>query len=221
MALLSATGVRADPVLNHNFVVSLIDTTQHARRPRRARRRRRSSTSPSAASASARASRCRCSPRSTRRAAATAPCSSFPSRVTWTNLTLKKGIGVGTALWDWHYGFVEGRGKRRDGVDRAARTTRTLPSNIWYFRRGLPVKYTGPSLNATQNNVAIESIEIAHEGIHQVPASAAAAPPSARSRDWWVSRWTSRSANVTSTVRAVDGDALLSPQVHAGDRRAR
>ena len=43
-----------------------------------------------------------------------------------------------------------------------------LPSNIWFFRRGLPVKYTGPSLNATQNNVAIEAIEIAHEGIHQV-----------------------------------------------------
>ena len=31
------------------------------------------------------------------------------------------------------------------------------------------VKYTGPSLNATQNAVAIEAIEIAHEGLHLVP----------------------------------------------------
>ena len=44
-----------------------------------------------------------------------------------------------------------------------------VPVQVWYFRRGLPVKYTGPSLNATQNSVAIEAIEIAHEGIHQVP----------------------------------------------------
>jgi phage tail-like protein len=92
----------------------------------------------------------------------------FPTRVTWSNITLKRGISVGTALWDWHYGFVEGKGKRRDGVIMLLNDLR-LPNNIWCFRRGLPVKYTGPSLNATQNNVAIESIEIAHEGIYQIP----------------------------------------------------
>jgi len=37
----------------------------------------------------------------------------------------------------------------------------------------LPVKYTGPALNATQSSVAIESIEIAHEGLSQVPAGSA------------------------------------------------
>jgi hypothetical protein len=46
---------------------------------------------------------------------------------------------------------------------------RLAPSNIWYFRRGLPLKYSGPQMNATQTNVAIESIEIAHEGIYQLP----------------------------------------------------
>jgi phage tail-like protein len=64
---------------------------------------------------------------------------------------------------------VEGRGKRRDGII-ALLDDRRGPNNIWYFQRGLPVKYTGPSLNATQNNVAIESIEIAHEGIYQLPS---------------------------------------------------
>ena len=92
----------------------------------------------------------------------------FPTRVTWSNITLKKGIGAGTALWDWHYGFVQGTGQRRDGMIILLNDLR-LPNNIWCFRRGLPIKYTGPSLNATQNNVAIESIEIAHEGIYQVP----------------------------------------------------
>ena len=44
-----------------------------------------------------------------------------------------------------------------------------MPQQHLVLPRGLPVKYTGPPLNATQNNVAIESIEIAHEGIYQVP----------------------------------------------------
>jgi phage tail-like protein len=91
----------------------------------------------------------------------------FPTRVEWGAITLKKGIG-GTALWDWHYGFVEGMGKRRDGVI-VLLNSQKLPANIWSFRRGLPTKYTGPQMNATQNNVAIESIEITHEGIYQVP----------------------------------------------------
>ena len=31
------------------------------------------------------------------------------------------------------------------------------------------MKYTGPTMNASENNVAIEAIEIAHEGVYQVP----------------------------------------------------
>jgi phage tail-like protein len=92
----------------------------------------------------------------------------FPTRVSWSNITLKKGLGANPTLWDWHYGFVEGRGRRRDGVIILLNDLR-VPHNIWYFRRGLPVKYSGPQLNAAQSNVAIESIEISHEGIYQVP----------------------------------------------------
>ena len=93
----------------------------------------------------------------------------FPTRVKWSNITLKKGVGANTALWDWHYGFVEGTGKRRDGIIILQDDQHT-PHNIWYFRRGLPLKYTGPTMNASQNSVAIESIEISHEGLYQVPA---------------------------------------------------
>ena len=97
----------------------------------------------------------------------------FPGRVSFGNLTLKKGQGTSSALWDWHYGFVDGRGKRRDGLIVLLNEIH-LPNNIWYFRRGLPLKYTAPALNATQNTVAIESIEIAHEGLWQLPFVGAA-----------------------------------------------
>lgn len=92
----------------------------------------------------------------------------FPTRVRWTNLTLRKGIGAGTTLWDWHYDFVLGNGKRRDGVIVLLDDLQ-LPHNIWYFRQGLPVRYSGPAMNAQESRVAIEAIEIAHEGIYQVP----------------------------------------------------
>jgi phage tail-like protein len=92
----------------------------------------------------------------------------FPTRTKWTNLTLKKGVGAGQDLWSWHYDFVEGHGKRRDGVISLLNELH-LPSHIWYFRRGLPLKYSGPSLQAERSTVAIESIEIAHEGLYQVP----------------------------------------------------
>jgi phage tail-like protein len=162
MALLSATGVRADPLLNHNFIVSLLDS---------------SSTLGTLAGgvldvAIGGFSECAglemsMPPEEYKEGGRNGAVLKFPSRITWTNLTLKKGIGIGTALWDWHFGFVEGRGRRRDGAIMLL-NEQHLPSVIWFFRRGLPVKYTGPSLNATQNNVAIEAIEIAHEGIHQV-----------------------------------------------------
>ena len=167
MALLGAT-VRTDPVLNRNFVISLIDT---------------SSTLAAVGSIALSAisdvvaggfSECTGLEMSLKveeynEGGRNGTVLKFPTRVSWSNITLKKGIGANTELWDWHYGFVEGRGRRRDGVIMLLTELR-MPSNIWYFRRGLPVKYTGPSLNATQNNVAIESIEIVHEGIYQVPA---------------------------------------------------
>jgi phage tail-like protein len=92
----------------------------------------------------------------------------FPSRVRWSNLLLKRGVTSSTTLWDWHYSFVEGRGKRRDGIIFLQDDTHT-PHNVWYFRRGLPLKYSGPALNAAQSSVAIEALEITHEGLYQVP----------------------------------------------------
>jgi phage tail-like protein len=39
------------------------------------------------------------------------------------------------------------------------------PVKLWFFRNGIPLKWTGPSLSATQNEAAIETLEIAHEGL--------------------------------------------------------
>jgi phage tail-like protein len=98
----------------------------------------------------------------------------FPTRVTYTNITLKRGVGFGEDLWNWHYSFVQGKGKRRDGMI-ALQNEQHIPVKMWIFKRGLPVKWAGPALNASQSAVAIESIEIAHEGLELISPGAVAA----------------------------------------------
>jgi phage tail-like protein len=88
----------------------------------------------------------------------------FPTRVKWANLRLKRGVALTDDLWRWHFGFVRGQVVRRDGVV-TLQDEQQNPVKMWSFTRGLPVKWTGPSLNATQNQVAIEELEIAHEGL--------------------------------------------------------
>jgi phage tail-like protein len=92
----------------------------------------------------------------------------FPTRGNPSNLTLKRGIARTDELWSWHEGFLEGRGRRKDGIVLLLDDERSVV-RIWAFRRGLPIKWTGPSLKASSNEVAIESLEIVHEGVRAVP----------------------------------------------------
>jgi phage tail-like protein len=95
----------------------------------------------------------------------------FPTRVSWANIRLKRGVALNDELWKWHYSFVEGKGARRDGTIML-QDDQHLPVRVWSFKRALPVKWTGPALNAMQSNVAIEELEIAHEGVSvQTPGS--------------------------------------------------
>lgn len=160
-------GLRSDPVLGHNFLISLLDTSSSLALAK--------TIAVSAITDVALGGFSECSglemsmqPEEYKEGGRNGAVLKFPNRVAWSNIILKRGVGSGMALWDWHYGFVEGRGRRRDGLIVLLNDLH-LPNNIWHFRRGLPVKYTAPSLNATQNSVAIESIEIAHEGIYQTP----------------------------------------------------
>jgi len=88
----------------------------------------------------------------------------FPTRTTHSAITLRRGIGLNNDLWVWHNGFVLGQGKRRDGLV-ILQNENHEPIKVWAFRRGLPSKYRGPTLNANQSAVAIEELEIVHEGL--------------------------------------------------------
>lgn len=164
-SVLGEVGIRLDPLLSYNFVVSLVDTSSSL-----VKQIALTAIFDVLAGGFTECSGLEMSldVEEFKEGGNNGAILKFPTRVKWSNITLKKGMGAGQTLWDWHYGFVEGKGKRRDGVIMLLNDLH-LPNNIWHFRRGLPVKYTGPTMNAAQNQVAIESIEIAHEGIYQLP----------------------------------------------------
>jgi phage tail-like protein len=163
MALADEMGLRIDPVLAHNFLITFVDSTSIL------------AITASAIRNVALGGFSECSGlemsmqvEEYKEGGRNGAVLKFPTRVNWTNLVLKRGMTPDTALWDWHYAFVQGRGKRRDGII-VLQNDLHLPVNIWYFKRGFPAKWTGPAMNASQNNVAVETLEIAHEGLSQVP----------------------------------------------------
>ncbi|HEX6354191.1 phage tail protein [Actinophytocola sp.] len=92
----------------------------------------------------------------------------LPLRHSWNRLTLKRGVSRDRLLWSWYQaGLAESLGARRDGAVIVLGTD-GVPAMAWAFHGGLAAKWSGPDLHAEQNAVAIESLEIAHEGLTNV-----------------------------------------------------
>ncbi|MBD2450068.1 phage tail protein [Nostoc sp. FACHB-152] len=84
--------------------------------------------------------------------------------VKYSNISLKYGITDDQELWEWRTKAVQGAVERKNGSivlldDLGQEKMR------WNFREAWPTKWTGASFNATANEVAIETFEIAHEGV--------------------------------------------------------
>jgi phage tail-like protein len=84
-------------------------------------------------------------------------------RVKYPNLVLKRGVTHEDALLRWFF-----RSQQRE--KRGAITITLLGPDGKTVRRfafaaAFPVKWTGPNFNAGSNNIAVESLELAHEGL--------------------------------------------------------
>jgi phage tail-like protein len=89
----------------------------------------------------------------------------MPGLQKFGNITMKKGVFVkDNAIFDW---FAE---VKMNTIKRKALTISLLdeganPTMVWKVQNAFPVKVTGTDLKAEGNEVAVESIEIAHEGL--------------------------------------------------------
>ena len=88
----------------------------------------------------------------------------LPGLTRFANIVLRHGITQDRELWDWRQNIVDGNPDRRNGMIKLLDDQRNEVVR-WNFRNGWPCKWEGPALNAKANEVAIETLEIAHEGL--------------------------------------------------------
>lgn len=92
------------------------------------------------------------------------------------NLVLKKGITDSTELWSWYCNVLQGTIQRKS-LDVVLMDATGAEQRRWTLQNAYPVKWAGPDFKAQSSEVAIESMELAHEGL--VFGGSAAPPPPA------------------------------------------
>lgn len=97
----------------------------------------------------------------------TATVRKLPGLRKYSNITLKRGFTQDKELWQWRKTTIDGLTERRSGsivlLDEARNEVLR-----WNFSEGWIIKWEGPALKATANEIAIESLEIVHEGLELV-----------------------------------------------------
>jgi phage tail-like protein len=96
----------------------------------------------------------------------------FPGRIKVGRLTLRRGVQTNSGLWDWfNIGIVTGQVKKVNmsvKVFQRARTPDEPDFRViqrWDLTNCWPVKYDGPELTADSIQPAVESMEIAWDGL--------------------------------------------------------
>ena len=92
-----------------------------------------------------------------------------PGRTKFTNITLKRGITDAMDMWRWRKLVEDGK------IDEARKNGSVVMFNQkgdevarWNFFNAWPSKLTGPTANASNNEVGIEELEITHEHYERV-----------------------------------------------------
>lgn len=88
----------------------------------------------------------------------------LPGMLTFSNISLQRGITDDRALWDWRNGVATGNVVRRN-ISIILKDDAGNEKIRWNIRNCWPVKWSGPTFDATSDAVAIETLELAHEGV--------------------------------------------------------
>lgn len=90
----------------------------------------------------------------------------MPGMQKYGNITLKRGVAKGdNEFFIWWNTHQLNKIERRDLTISLLNESHE-PVVVWRVRNAWPVKVDGGSLKATGNEVSIETIELAHEGIN-------------------------------------------------------
>ena len=85
-------------------------------------------------------------------------------RMKWSPLVFKQGFTKGSGLLAWREKWTKGE-MTRTGGSIIQLDTALQPQATWNFVRGWPTKWEISEFDASKNELAIETMEICHEGL--------------------------------------------------------
>jgi phage tail-like protein len=91
----------------------------------------------------------------------------LPGRVSYDPVVLRKGFAGDPSLFRWWLDVSRGLPERR-AVEIVLEDEQHRDVARWVLRRAWPTKWVGPELRGLGNDVAIETLELVHEGIELV-----------------------------------------------------
>ncbi len=90
----------------------------------------------------------------------------LPGLIKYGNVSLKSGITDSLDLYNWRKQVEDGKiNEARKNMAIVSLDNEGNPATRWEFTSAWPTKYDAPDLNATASEIAIETLEIAHEGM--------------------------------------------------------
>lgn len=93
----------------------------------------------------------------------------------WTNLVFKQGFTKSSGMIQWREEWMSGTMSRRPGTITQLDTA-LQPQAQWTFKRGWPCKWDIAEFDASKSELAIETLEIAHDGLTYKAIPAPSAP---------------------------------------------
>lgn len=91
----------------------------------------------------------------------------IPGLKKYGNIALRQGLADSMVLYEWIAEGVNGAVNRKT-ITITLLDEEEAPAASWQVINAWPMRYTAPDFNATSSEVAIETLEIAHEGMTRV-----------------------------------------------------
>jgi phage tail-like protein len=93
----------------------------------------------------------------------------IPGRLTWTEVSLKRGVTSNIDIWNWRKLVVDGKiDDARTNCSIIAYDQSQKEIARWNFENAWPSKVVGPELDSSSTNYMIEDVTIVHEGMVRV-----------------------------------------------------
>ncbi len=93
----------------------------------------------------------------------------LPGRMTWTEVSLKRGVTSNIDIWNWRKLVVDGKvDDARTNCSIIAYDQTMKEIARWNFENAWPSKVVGPELDSSSTNYMLEDVTIVHEGMVRV-----------------------------------------------------